>query len=130
MKNLLKLTIAAMFMFMGTTAIVAQETIEVKEVKVYGACGMCEKRIEKAATAVEGVTKADWDKETKMMKVVFDSKKTDLDKIQKVIAEVGHDTEKYTAEDAVYEKLHSCCKYERKAEHAHGHDHGDHGHKH
>ena len=51
----------------------------------------------------------------------------------KVVAKVGHDTEKYTAEDAVYAKLHSCCKYERKADHGHDHDHDhdhDHGNKH
>ena len=35
--------------------------------------------------------------------------------ILKNIAEVGHDNEKYTATDEVYEKLPSCCHYERES---------------
>ena len=82
--------------------------------KVFGNCGMCEKKIETAAKSVEGVTMADWDKKTKVMKVNFDTEKTNLKKIHKAIAEVGYDTEKIKADNAVYNKLHSCCKYERK----------------
>ena len=41
--------------------------------EVKGNCGMCEKRIEKAALSVDGVLAADWDKETKMIDVKFDS---------------------------------------------------------
>ena len=33
---------------------------------------------------------------------------------EKKIAAVGHDTEKYLADDKVYEKLPGCCHYERK----------------
>ena len=36
--------------------------------------------------------------------------------IQKKIAEVGHDTEKYSADDKVYENLPGCCHYKRKKE--------------
>ncbi len=81
--------------------------------KVYGNCGMCEERIEKAAMGVDGVSKADWYKETKMMKVTFDSGKTNLEAIHQAIANVGHDTDLVTAKDEVYNSLHSCCLYER-----------------
>ncbi len=81
--------------------------------KVFGNCGMCEKKIETAAKSVEGVTLADWDKKTKAMKVSFDTEKTSLDAIHKAIAKVGYDTEKVKASDEVYNKLHSCCKYDR-----------------
>lgn len=33
---------------------------------------------------------------------------------RKKIAAVGHDTEKFEADDKVYEKLPGCCLYERK----------------
>ena len=82
-------------------------------VKVYGNCGMCKSRIEKAAKGVEGVKKATWDKETKELTVTFDSDATNLESIEKAIADVGHDTENVKAKDEVYEGLHSCCKYER-----------------
>jgi mercuric ion binding protein len=81
--------------------------------KVSGKCGMCETRIEKAALSVKGVESAEWDKETSNITVEYDGEKADKDKIQKAIAKAGHDTELYTANDKVYEKLPGCCKYER-----------------
>jgi periplasmic mercuric ion binding protein len=75
---------------------------------------MCETRIEKAAGSLEGVSKADWNKETKVIELVFDDTKTSTDKIEKAIATVGHDTPNHKAKDEVYNKLPACCKYDRK----------------
>ena len=86
---------------------------QTKNFKVYGNCEMCENRIEKAANNVDGVTKSEWNKKTKMMKVTFDSSKTDMSKIQKAIAAVGHDTNAFKAKNVVYNNLPNCCKYER-----------------
>ena len=83
---------------------------------------MCETRIEKAANSVDGVTSADWDKETKMIKVTFDTEKTDLHKIHMAIAKAGHDTDMHKASQETYDKLPGCCKYDREEKH----DHGDH----
>jgi len=96
---------------LGTLAVFAGNKTE--KFRVYGNCGMCETRIEKAAKAVPGVETADWDKKTKMIEVTFDDSKTDLDKIELAIAEVGHDTDKYKAKDSVYDELPGCCQYER-----------------
>jgi len=82
--------------------------------KVYGNCGMCEDRIEKAATSVEGVCSSEWDKETKMIKFTYHPEKVKVEKIHEAIALVGHDTEKATASDEVYASLPGCCKYERR----------------
>lgn len=81
--------------------------------KVYGNCGMCKNRIEKA-TKLEGVTSAVWNADTKEMVVAYDSTKISNDEIQRKIASVGHDTEKYGADDKVYKKLPGCCLYDRK----------------
>lgn len=83
--------------------------------KVYGNCGMCKNRIEKAIK-LESVTSAVWNADTKEMVVTYDSSKITSDDIQKKIAAVGHDTEKYSAEDKVYKKLPGCCLYDRKKE--------------
>jgi mercuric ion binding protein len=80
--------------------------------KVWGKCEMCKERIEKAVKA-EGATNAVWDLKTKMLTVTFDPAKTNLDAFGKKLAAVGHDTEKYKAEDEVYNALPGCCKYER-----------------
>ena len=117
------LSIAGMFLF-GALSVFAENKTEKIEVK--GNCGMCEKRIEKAAMSVDGVSKADWNKETKLLELVFDDTKTDLDKVELAIAKVGHDTPKHKASTEVYEKLPDCCKYDRTAEVADPHA----GHKH
>jgi copper chaperone CopZ len=103
-----------MIFLMATAVVFAGEKTE--KFKVYGNCGMCEKRIEKAASAVDGVSKADWNKETKKLDVTFDDAKTDLDKIEVAIANVGHDTPRHKAKKEVYDKLPGCCKYDRTAE--------------
>ncbi len=81
--------------------------------KVSGKCDMCKTRIEKTAKA-EGATKANWDEKTAMVTVTFDPAKTSVDAISKKLAAVGHDTEKYKADDKVYEALPSCCHYRTK----------------
>jgi copper chaperone CopZ len=84
--------------------------------KVYGNCGMCEKRIEKAAK-IKGVVSADWDEDTEILTVQFNEAKVKPSKIHQAVAAVGHDTDKVRADDAVYDKLHGCCKYERPEKH-------------
>jgi periplasmic mercuric ion binding protein len=118
------LSLVAMFV-LGTFAVFAGEKTE--KFKVYGNCGMCEKRIEKAANSVEGVQSSDWNKESKMIEVKFDDSKTDVHKIHMAIAKVGHDTEMHKANGEVYKELPSCCKYDRsekKKDQSHeGHNH-------
>lgn len=81
-------------------------------VKTYGNCGMCKKTIKKAGN-VDGITKVDWDKDTKMTTISYDSTATNLDEILKRIANAGYDSDAFTAPDEVYNNLHGCCQYER-----------------
>jgi copper chaperone CopZ len=80
--------------------------------KVWGNCVMCKDRIEKTVKS-EGVTSAAWDTKTKLLAVTFDPSKTSVDALGKKLAAVGHDTEKFKADDKVYNALPGCCKYER-----------------
>jgi len=77
---------------------------------VIGKCGMCKNRIEKAALAVKGVNTAEWNEETQMLTVNLNPE-TKLDDVDKAMANAGHDTEKYKADDKVYNALPMCCKY-------------------
>ena len=74
---------------------------------------MCKETIE-GSLKVEGVTKADWSTETKMISVAYDITKITLDQIQKNIALVGYDNEKYKGDDKTYSELPECCQYDRK----------------
>jgi len=69
-------------------------------------------RIEKAAK-LDGVSKADWNKETKEMNVTFNDVKTNLESVQVAITKVGHDTNAIKATDEAYNELPSCCNYDR-----------------
>ena len=81
---------------------------------VNGNCETCKKRIENAAYGVKGVKSAVWNIETHEMVVIVNEEKTDLIAVKKAIVAVGHDVGELKADDAVYDKLHHCCKYERK----------------
>jgi len=113
MKNLKFVIIALLAVIMSsvlsaqvnTNAVVKTETINVS-----GNCGMCKSRIEKAAK-LEGVSKATWNQDSHKLVVTYNSSKVNIDDIQKNIAAVGHDTDKFKADAKVYDKLPSCCKY-------------------
>lgn len=109
--RILNLTIG--LILISSFSVFSQE-IKSEKFKVSGNCGMCENRIETAVTGLEGVSKADWDKETKMLAVSFDESKLKLGDIHKAVAKVGHDTEIEKASDDVYNALAGCCQYERK----------------
>jgi copper chaperone CopZ len=105
---------------MGAT--IANGQAKKEEFKVYGNCGMCESRIEKAALSVKGVSVAKWNKESKMINVTFDDSKVKVHEIHSAIANVGHDTEMHKSKDKVYHKLPGCCQYQRETmslEHSH-----------
>jgi copper chaperone CopZ len=82
--------------------------------KVYGNCSMCKARIEKALK-VNGVRYAVWDQDTKILTVKYNPKVITLDQLHQKVADVGHDTGKVKAKDEVYNNLHACCQYDRKA---------------
>ena len=82
--------------------------------QVSGNCGMCEAKIEKAAKAA-GATYAEWNKETKIITVKYNTSSSNLAKIQKSIAEAGYDNAGVKSTTEAYDKLHACCKYDRTA---------------
>jgi len=83
-----------------------------EEIKVLGECDMCKTRIEDAMK-IDGIAEAVWNPETKLLKVTYNPALVTSDDIQKKVAGVGHDTEKFRAEDSVYDNLPGCCHYER-----------------
>lgn len=96
---------------LGTLAVFAGNKTE--KFKTYGNCENCEKRIEKAALSVDGVSKANWNQETKMTEVVLDDSKTNVHQVEMAIAKAGHDTKMHRATDEAYNALPGCCQYER-----------------
>lgn len=90
----------------------AQTAVKKETIKVWGNCGMCKSKIEKAAKS-GGATIADWNEKTKMLNVSYSPSNSNAEKIQKAIAASGYDTQDFKANDKSYNKLMSCCKYDR-----------------
>jgi mercuric ion binding protein len=81
--------------------------------KVYGNCGMCKETIE-GSLEVKGIYEADWDKDSKMISIRFDSLAHAEADLHHFIASSGYDTDLERAPNEVYEDLHGCCQYERR----------------
>jgi copper chaperone CopZ len=90
------------------------ESAKTTELKVWGNCGMCKKTIEKSLEGSDGVLNAEWNKDTKMMTLSYDTLKTSVAKVEELIAASGYDTQSLSANDEAYAGLHECCKYDRK----------------
>lgn len=119
-KSLSIILLVSLFSF----SIAAQDKSQNKNesLKVQGLCSMCKTRIEKAAK-IEGVESALWDSKTQLLTLNYNPSKTSADAVAKKVAGVGHDTEKYKAEDKVYNALPACCKYRSEKTSHEGHTH-------
>ena len=80
-------------------------------IQVYGACGMCQERIENGAKDVIGVNTASWDQMQNTLTVTYAEGLFREGELHARMAAIGHDTDEAKATDEVYENLHECCKY-------------------
>jgi copper chaperone CopZ/phosphopantetheinyl transferase (holo-ACP synthase) len=88
------------------------ENTKTESVKIYGNCGMCKSTIEKAGN-MKNQASVDWNKETKMATISFDSLITSKEEILKRIALAGYDSDIFLAPNDTYLSLAVCCQYER-----------------
>ena len=116
MKRIVLLVLACLF----SLTMVAQEKKSKNKkvvIKVAGNCGMCEKRIEKAAYSVKGVKSATWHADHQDLHLIIDETKCKVIDVEKAIVKAGHDTKDVKATDAEYYKIHGCCQYRTDANH-------------
>lgn len=109
----LNICVALLFSIFAVNFSVAQTSIKKESIKVWGNCGRCKKTIETAAKNA-GATFANWNENTKLLKVSYNSSTSNSEKIQKSIAASGYDTQNFKADDQAYKKLDECCQYDRK----------------
>lgn len=118
----MKTYILLALMAIGSLGLNAQEknsTIQETSFEVDGVCNMCKERIENAAMRAKGVKTANWDKESKKVTVVYNSKKTDVLAIKQSIANAGHDVDSLNSSEENYSKLPACCSYRDDNLHTH-----------
>jgi copper chaperone CopZ len=114
MKNSFKNIMLATFILLSIAVNSQIKNAKTETVKIYGNCGMCETKIENAGN-IKKVAKVDWDQDSKMATLTYDTTKTNPDEILKRIALAGYDSDKFLAPDDVYDNLHGCCQYDRVA---------------
>jgi len=81
-----------------------------------GDCDMCRSRMERAVRRTGAVTEFDWRRKKKMATVTYDKSKVTIRDLEKLIADAGHDTKSFRAEDEKYKSLPECCHYKRNNE--------------
>lgn len=114
MKTSLNKAMIALVLLVATSIQAQINNAKTETVTIYGNCGMCETKIEKAGN-IKKVAQVDWNQETQMATLTYDATKTNPDEILKRIALVGYDNDKFLAPDDVYSKLPGCCQYDRVA---------------
>ncbi|RAJ15980.1 DUF3347 domain-containing protein [Arenibacter echinorum] len=118
MKNSINILITISVLLSFAAANAQAKNLKSESVKIFGNCAMCEKTIEKAGN-LNNAAKVDWDKDTKMAIISFDTLATSKEEILKRIALAGYDSELFFAPDDTYANLPECCQYERAKKEAH-----------
>jgi periplasmic mercuric ion binding protein len=85
------------------------QTAEVK-IKTSAVCEMCKKTIERDLAFEKGVKKVTLNLDDKVVRVVYNPKKTDEQKIRFAITQIGYDADSLAADSLAYQKLPACCK--------------------
>lgn len=107
-----KISAAILLLFSFSSCNAQIKNAKTESVKISGNCEMCEKTIETAGN-VKKVANVEWNTDSKMATITYDSTKTNQDEILKRIALAGYDSDKFLAPADVYNKLSGCCQYER-----------------
>lgn len=112
MKKLQHLMLGMSLLLAFTSCATPIKNAKTETYKVAGNCEMCKTTIETAANK-KGTSKAEWDKDKKIMSLTYDSKQTTASDVLKRVAYAGYDNEQFLAPDDAYSKLPGCCKYDR-----------------
>lgn len=109
-------------LFLGMMLLVATLATQAQEKKnknakytimVNGNCEQCQRRIQKAAFSVAGVKVAIWSIDTHKLEITLNEEKTSVAEVKKAVAKAGYDAGEFKATKVDYDKLPTCCQYER-----------------
>lgn len=112
MKSRILTAVAFVLLFtMGSMAqTAAKSNPQELKIKTSAQCGMCKDRLEGALAYEKGVNKSVLNITDKVLTVTYNPKKTNPDKIRKVVSNAGYDADDVLADKAAYDALPACCK--------------------
>lgn len=119
MKTLLNASrIITLLLCIGTASAQQAKTVQTAVIKtaIYcdhcKACETCGPKFNHALLREKGVQMVVLDDKAMTIKVTYNSKKTDLDKIKKAISRLGYDADDVKADPVAYQGLDECCRKE------------------
>lgn len=108
MKNIrISIIVLLAFLFSALEGIAQVDTVKIATSSL---CGTCKKKIEHDLSFEKGVKKSEVDIDTKVVTVIYDSKKTNPDKIRMAITKSGYDADSLKADPKAFNRLPDCCK--------------------
>lgn len=111
MKNILSAAVMVLAMLFAPAALSAQKgKMDTVQIKTSAECEMCKSKVEGEVGKMKGVKSVSVDLATKMVTVVYNSSKTNPDKIRTVISNAGYDADSVPANNRAKSKLPKCCQ--------------------
>ena len=118
MKSILKTFLLAFTVLLCSNAVSAQEKKTIQNATIKTAiycdhckvCETCGPKFNQALLKEKGVQMVVLDDKAMTIKVTYNSKKTDLQKIRLAISKLGYDADEVKADAVAYESLDGCCK--------------------
>lgn len=112
MMLILRLTFIFSFLFFISCGTKSEAVVE-KTFHVWGNNETCKKSIEKACK-LSGVSGANWNVDSKLLKFKIDTSIITTDAVLKSVASAGYDNELFFGNDYAYSNLPEACQYERR----------------
>lgn len=112
MKKTILIFVMAIFVMIANQSVAQQNSGKSQEVKIKtsSVCGMCKDKMEQTFAYEKGIKSAVLDLETKVLTVVFNPKKTNVETICKTVNNLGYDANNSKANPEAYNKFPACCK--------------------
>lgn len=116
MKSFFKAIVILILLFSANSFAQEQKTIQTAVIKTQIYCDHCKQcescgdKFNKILLKEKGVQMVVLDEKEMTIKVTYNSKKTDLNKIKTAISKLGFDADDVKADPVAYEGLDGCCK--------------------
>ena len=107
----MKRLIIAILSILTINAWAQKETVEILTSASCFEGSCCKERIEEEMQFTRGVTAVDFDIESQVLIVTFKTKKTDANKLRKVISLLGYNADDVNANRKAHDNLPSCCQH-------------------
>jgi copper chaperone CopZ len=95
---------------LSLSAIFVSAQTDTVRIKTSSVCKTCKRTIEENLSFEKGVKKSNLDVKTKIVTVIYDSKKTNPDKIRLAITKSGYDADSLPRDPKAFKRLPDCCK--------------------